>query len=91
MPILFYLWIALALNYLDRQMVYSMFPAVQRELGFAGARLGLIGRVFQWVYTISMPWAGRRADAGRRERIMFASIAIWSGAPLGGGLAGAEG
>ena len=46
MRLVAFLWVAFALNYVDRQMVYSMFPALERELGFTGARLGLIGTVF---------------------------------------------
>ncbi|MEO8662984.1 MAG: MFS transporter [Bryobacteraceae bacterium] len=88
MPILFYLWIALALNYLDRQMVYSMFPALKADLGFDGARLGLIGGIFQWLYTLSMPFAGRLADVWRRDILITSSLVLWSVAALGCGLAG---
>src|SRR3954451_3048515 len=90
MPLVAYLWIAFALNYVDRQMVYSMFPALKAELGFAGARLGLIGSVFQWVYTISMPFAGRLADVWRRDVLIVSSLVLWSIAALGSGMAGSE-
>ena len=33
-PLVAYLWIAFAVNYVDRQMVYSMFPALRPDLGF---------------------------------------------------------
>jgi MFS family permease len=88
MPLLAYLWIAFALNYLDRQMVYSMLPALQADLGFEGARLGLIGSVFQCVYTLSMPVAGRLADVWRRDMLITSSLILWSIAALGSGLAG---
>jgi MFS family permease len=90
MPLLGYLWIAFALNYVDRQMVYSMLPALQADLGFEGARLGLIGSVFQWVYTFSMPFAGRLADVWRRDVLIISSLLLWSLAALGSGLAGSE-
>lgn len=90
MPLLAWLWIAFALNYLDRQMVYSMLPALQADLGIEGARLGLIGSVFQWVYTLSMPLAGRLADLWRRDVLITASLVLWSIAALGSGLAGSE-
>ena len=90
MPLVAYLWIAFALNYVDRQMVYSMFPALQADLGFAGARLGLIGSVFQWVYTLSMPFAGRLADVWRRDVLIVSSLVLWSAAALGSGLAHSE-
>jgi MFS transporter, Spinster family, sphingosine-1-phosphate transporter len=87
MPLLVWLWIAFALNYIDRQMVYSMLPALRSDLGFEGARLGLIGSVFQWVYTISMPLAGRMADVWRRDILITSSLVLWSIAALGCGLA----
>jgi MFS transporter, Spinster family, sphingosine-1-phosphate transporter len=85
-----FLWIAFALNYVDRQMVYSMFPALQADLGFSGARLGLIGSVFLWVYTLSMPIAGRLADIGRRDWMVVASLVLWSVATLGCGWSGSQ-
>ncbi len=86
-----FLWVAFALNYVDRQMVYSMFPALRAELGIGAERLGLIGSVFLWVYTLSMPIAGRLADRGRREWLILASLVLWSAATLGGGLSQSEG
>lgn len=87
MPLIAYLWIAFALNYTDRQMVYAMFPALQSDLGFATAQLGLIGAIFMWAYTLSMPIAGRLADLWRRDRLILASLILWSVATLGCGLA----
>ena len=40
MALIAYLWIAFALNYVDRQMVYSMFPALKADLGIGNASLG---------------------------------------------------
>jgi MFS family permease len=90
MPLVAFLWIAFALNYVDRQMVYSMFPALKADLGFAGAKLGLIGSVFMWVYTLSMPVAGRMADLFRKDVMLVSSLVLWSAATLGCGLAGSE-
>jgi len=90
MPLIAYLWIAFALNYVDRQMVDSMFPALKADLGFAGANLGLIGSVFMWVYTLSMPIAGRLADIWRRDALLMASLLLWSLATLGCGTASSQ-
>lgn len=87
MRLVAFLWVAFALNYVDRQMVYSMFPALQRDLGFESLRLGLIGAVFLWVYTLAMAPAGRLADLFRRDRLIVGSLAAWSVATLGCGLA----
>jgi len=81
------LWVALALNYIDRQMVFSIFPALRRELQFTDVQLGLVGSVFTWVYALGMPVAGRLADKFRRDRMIVMSLVLWSLATLGCGLA----
>lgn len=81
-----YLWVALALNYVDRQMVYSIFPALRSELGFSETQLGLIGSVFTWVYALGMPIAGRLSDRLRQDRMIVASMVLWSAATLACGL-----
>ena len=86
-----FLWVAFALNYVDRQMIYSMFPALRADLGFAEDRLGLIGSVFLWVYLLGMPIAGRLADTGRREWMVLASVVLWSAATFGCGSATSQG
>ncbi len=83
-----FLWIALALNYLDRQMAYSIFPVLKTDLGFSDAQLGLVGSVFSSIYDVSMPIAGRIADVYRRDRLIVASLVLWSAAALGCGLSG---
>ena len=90
MRLVAFLWVAFALNYVDRQMVYSMFPALQHDLGFAATRLGLIGTVFAWVYTLGMPLAGKLADTWRRDVLVVASLLLWSLATLGCGMAGSQ-
>ena len=81
------LWGAFALNYADRQLPFSIFPALQRDLGFSGSQLGLIGSIFLWIYAMSMPIAGRMADLFRRDRMILSSILLWSLATICSGLA----
>jgi MFS family permease len=66
------------INYIDRQIVFSMFPVLRNELSFTNTQLGLTGTVFTWVYSLSMPVTGRIADLVRRDRLVMASIALWS-------------
>jgi len=80
------LWFAFAINYLDRQMIFSMFPLLRRDFHFSEAQLGLVGTVFLWVYSLCMPLSGRLADLVRRDRIIVASVILWSLATLGTGL-----
>ena len=45
-----FLWICYVLNHADRQVVYTLFPALQSEFGYSDAVLGLTGALFLWVY-----------------------------------------
>ncbi len=82
------LWFAFMLNYIDRQMVYSIFPALKADLRFTDVQLGLVGSVFAWVYSLGMPIAGRLTDRFRRDRMIVLSLALWSLATAGCGMAG---
>jgi hypothetical protein len=45
-----FLWFAYVLNQADRQVVYTLFPALQKEFGFSDAVVGLTRALFLWVY-----------------------------------------
>jgi MFS family permease len=81
-----FLWLALLLNYMDRQLVFSMFPVLKSEIGFSGAQLGLIGSVFIWTYCLCQGPAGWLADVLPKGRMIIASLTLWSAATLGTGL-----
>src|SRR6266404_2894104 len=85
------LWVAWVISYIDRQVAFSIFPALRRDLGFSSQQLGLIGSVFIWVYSICCPLVGRLADLARRELLASASLALWSLTALCTGLAGSVG
>ena len=48
------LWVAFFLNYADRQVAFSILPALQRDLHFTSVQLGFVGTVFIWVYSLAM-------------------------------------
>lgn len=81
------LWVAFVLNYIDRQAVFSMFPALRQDMGFTNRELGLTGAVFLWVYSLASPLGGWLADRFRRDRLVVASLAIWSAMTAFTGLA----
>ena len=81
-----FLWFAFLLNYLDRQVVFSIFPVLRTDLGFSERQLGLVGAVFIWVYSVCTPFSGRLADVVRRDRLIVSSLVLWSIATLGTGL-----
>jgi len=82
------LWIAYLINYVDRQVVFSIFPALTRDLGFTTPQLGMIGTIFIWVYSLCNPFVGRLADTFSRTKLIVVSIILWSLATLATGLAG---
>ncbi len=73
------LWVVGLLNYLDRQVVFSVLPPLQKELGMSALQLGLLGSVFLAVYGIFSPFAGFLSDRFSRRGIIFASLLVWSG------------
>lgn len=81
------LWIAFVINYVDRQVVFSIFPALTKDLGFTNAQLGLIGTIFIWIYSLCNPLVGRLSDVYSRPRLIVLSIILWSLATLGTGFA----
>src|SRR6266702_1631197 len=80
-----YAWIVVALllvvwmlNYLDRQVIFSIFPLLQQELHVSTFQLGLLGTAFLWVYALCSPWAGHLADRFGKKRLICLSLLAWS-------------
>ena len=73
-----FLWVAYALNHADRQVVYTLFPALQRDFGFSNTVLGLTGALFLWVYGACSPIAGIAGDRWPRANLVAGSLALWS-------------
>ncbi len=86
-------WIVLAflssvnlLNYIDRQVLYAVFPPVKAELSLSDTQLGLLASAFMWVYLSTAPVFGLLADRWSRPRLMGLGVAIWSVATAFSGL-----
>lgn len=73
-----FLWVCYLLNHADRQVVYTLFPALQKEFGFSDAVLGLTGALFLWVYGLSSPAAGIFGDRYSKTKLVVASLFVWS-------------
>src|SRR5438094_10303514 len=71
-----FLWFAYVLNQADRQVVYTLFPALQKEVGYSDAVVGLTGAVFLWVYGLWSPLAGVLGDRYSNRVLVTASIGI---------------
>jgi len=73
------LWVVALLNYLDRQVIFSLFPLLRRDLGLSDVELGLLGTAFLWVYAFASPVAGYVGDRFGHRRVILFSLFFWSG------------
>jgi predicted MFS family arabinose efflux permease len=77
------LWLLFAVNlfnYIDRQILFSVFPAVKTDLELTDTQLGLLASAFMWVYLSVAPVFGVLADRRSRPRLMGLGVGIWSAA-----------
>ena len=72
------LWFIFLLNYLDREVIFAVFPLLQRNLKLSDLELGLLSTSFLWVYAIASPLIGFLADRFGRKKVIVASLAVWS-------------
>lgn len=81
-----YAWYALALlmvvyilNFLDRTIIYILFPLIKKEMDFSDTQLALLGTTsFVIFYTLLGIPFGRLADRGSRTKIIAIGVAVWS-------------
>ena len=82
------LWFVAALNYLDRQLMYSIFPLLQADLKLSNMELGLLSTSFLWVYALCSPLSGFLADRLGRVPVIVGSLLVWSAVTWATGHAG---
>lgn len=75
------------LNYVDRQVLYAVFPLLQADLSLTDLQLGALASAFMLVYMCYAPVMGYLADRMNRPRLIALSALVWSGATLACGLA----
>ena len=72
------LFFATTVNYLDRQVLSLLAPALSKEFGWTNSDYANITAVFQFVYAISMLFAGRVIDKLGTKVGYIVAIVIWS-------------
>jgi len=77
-----FLWFCYVLNQADRQVVYTLFPALQKTFGFSNAVLGLTGALFLWVFGVFSPIAGVLGDRFSKTTLVLGSLTVWSFLPF---------
>lgn len=89
------LFFATTVNYLDRQVLSLLAPDLSKQFGWTNSDYANITAVFQFVYAITMLFAGRVVDRLGTKQAFVLAITIWSiGAilhafaiPMGSGMA----
>lgn len=67
------------MNFLDRQIIYILFPAIKTDMQFSDLQLSLLGTsAFAIFYTfLGIPF-GRMADKGSRTKLIAFGLLVWS-------------
>lgn len=72
------LFFATTVNYLDRQVLSLLAPSLSKEFNWSNSDYANITAVFQFVYAISMLFAGRIIDKLGTKLGYILAISIWS-------------
>jgi len=83
------LWGVGLLNYLDRQMLATMRPAMLIDIAElkSATNFGILMGIFMWIYGCMSPVAGIVADKINRKWLIVASLLVWSGVTFSMGYA----
>jgi ACS family hexuronate transporter-like MFS transporter len=72
------LFFATTVNYLDRQVLSLLAPELTKEFGWSNTDYANITAAFQFVYAISMLFAGRVVDKLGTKAAFALAIVVWS-------------
>lgn len=75
------------LNYIDRNIIFAVFPLIKKDLLLSDKQLGFIGSSFVIVYLLTSPIFGRLGDTLTRKWIIGLSLGLWSFATAGASIA----
>lgn len=73
-------------NYIDRQVLYAVFPLIKADLRLSDAELGFLASSFMIVYMCVAPFVGYFGDRLKRPVIIGLSAIFWSISTLFSGL-----
>lgn len=72
------LFTANLLNYIDRQVIYAVFPLIRDDFRLSDTALGSLGSAFMICYMVAAPVFGWIGDRIRRVRLAASGLAFWS-------------
>jgi MFS transporter, Spinster family, sphingosine-1-phosphate transporter len=74
-------------NYVDRQIIFSLFPAIRHQFSLNYAQLGALATAFTIVLSVSSLPLGVLADRFSRRLVISGGVLFWSAATFLSGLA----
>src|SRR5216110_2108287 len=66
------------LNYIDRQVLPAVAPAMQRDLGLTDTEIGAMEAALLLSFTVLAPLFGWLGDRYSRTRLMASAAVVWS-------------
>lgn len=83
------LWFVALLNYMDRQILATMRPAMQVDIIElqSATSFGYLMAIFLWIYGFMSPISGMIADKMSRKWLIIGSLFVWSGVTFAMGYA----
>ena len=75
------------LNYIDRQVLYAVFPLIKEDFHLSDTALGFLGSAFMICYMVSAPFFGWFGDRMSRAKLAAGGLAVWSCATGGASFA----
>lgn len=83
------LWPVALLNYLDRQVLSTLQPAIGTDISAVldSQNFGRLMGIFLWIYGLMSPISGLIADRFNRKHLIVGSLCVWSAVTLAMGQA----
>ncbi len=75
-------------NYVDRQVIYPLFPLIARDFSLNYTQLGSLAGAFSLVHALGSLPLGWLADRVSRKKVVSYAVLFWSGATFLSGIAG---
>jgi MFS family permease len=66
------------LNYIDRQVLFAVFPLIKTDLRLTDTALGFLGSAFMLSYLLFAPLFGWLGDVWSRTRLASGGLVLWS-------------
>lgn len=66
------------LNYIDRQVLFAVFPLIKSDLHLSDTALGFLGSAFMFSYLLFAPLFGWLGDHWKRTWLAAGGLVVWS-------------